>query len=541
MANMPKGPGSLKGMFFHAISKEKLREVCADDQDKRRSDWSQSRIQAARVLESRCYDATISLVIGTNVAIILYDTDYTASHGHPAPWAQSAGAVLLCIYIVELFWRFFAYRGGFFSSSWNILDLVVVVSDLVAEVLRSLIGDFPSIVVLRMCRLFRLFRFMRLLRMFRELDIMLVGFLSAMRAMFWASVMLSVMLTFWSIVAVELLHPIVSLLAQRGEFEGCDRCTRAYSSVMQSNLTFMQQIVAGDSWGQVSIPIIEESPGTFVLFFAVFVSITFGLLNLVLTVIVDVANQARDNDELRKMAEKAKAFEDAKAPLYDLCQELDTDHSGQLSLQELVDAMDANRKFASMMAFLDISKEDMQSIFSVLDEDHSGAVSYQEFIEQLHKLKSQDMHTMLVFIKAYLNDVRWKVDESLGILRDQLSVTVSEMLRRDTKPSAAVQVDPGPASTIEVSVMRARGTGDGPDTGLRQAYCTCEIQGRPGVVLKTDSGRAHAPGLVWEHRGRVEGCSSQDSFLFSVWSRGRDSSDDQLVGRTILLSQNGYG
>lgn len=47
----------------------------------------------------------------------------------------------------------------------------------------------------------------------------------------------------------EVLHPVNVRVAERGDYEGCERCIRAYSSVLTSNLTFMQQILAGDSWG----------------------------------------------------------------------------------------------------------------------------------------------------------------------------------------------------------------------------------------------------------------------------------------------------
>ena len=36
-------------------------------------------------------------------------------------------------------------------------------------------------------------------------------------------------------------------------YDGCDRCPDAFASVFDSLLTFIQTILAGDSWGQVSL------------------------------------------------------------------------------------------------------------------------------------------------------------------------------------------------------------------------------------------------------------------------------------------------
>merc|ERR1719428_2815072 len=101
--------------------------------------------------------------------------------------------------------------------------------------------------------------------------------------------MLLVMITLWSVILVELVHPVNKTVAETGIYEGCERCARAYESVMASNLTILQTIIAGDSWGIVSLAVIEESPLTIVVFVGVLVSINFGVLNLILAVIVKVA------------------------------------------------------------------------------------------------------------------------------------------------------------------------------------------------------------------------------------------------------------
>merc|ERR1719446_1604396 len=77
---------------------------------------------------------------------------------------------------------------------------------------------------------------------------------------------------------------------------------------------------------------------------------------------------------------------------------------------------------------MDVRKEDISVIFNIMDEDQSGAVTYKEFVEQLHKMKTQDTHTLLVFIKGYVNELRLKVGEQLSLLKKEVVGKTNELL-----------------------------------------------------------------------------------------------------------------
>merc|ERR1712032_314601 len=64
---------------------------------------------------------------------------------------------------------------------------------------------------------------------------------------------------------------------------------------------------------------------------------------------------------------------------------------------------------------MDIHAEDFDAMFHVLDQDRSGDIQYDEFAEQLQKMKNNDKHTMLVFIRYYVMEL---VRESNNILRE---------------------------------------------------------------------------------------------------------------------------
>merc|ERR1719215_961084 len=106
----------------------------------------------------------------------------------------------------------------------------------------------------------KLMRAVRILLAFPELYMLVKGIFGAMKAILWGTFLIMCVLTLFSIMAVELIHPINSRVESSGTYVDCDRCGRAFATVPASIVTFTQTIVTGDSWGQVSIPIIEEEP-----------------------------------------------------------------------------------------------------------------------------------------------------------------------------------------------------------------------------------------------------------------------------------------
>merc|ERR1711920_822210 len=95
-----------------------------------------------------------------------------------------------------------------------------------------------------------------------ELHRLLRGMFGAIRALFWGMALISMILVLFEILAVQIIHPIALELE-----EECAECVHAFESVFRATLTFYQQLLAGDSWGTVSVPIVTAVPETW-LFFA---------------------------------------------------------------------------------------------------------------------------------------------------------------------------------------------------------------------------------------------------------------------------------
>ncbi|CAJ1419444.1 unnamed protein product [Effrenium voratum] len=402
-------------------------------------EWSAARRCAARLTTNVYFDITIGVIVLTNIGLIVHQTNLTGpdcasgTAGCVDPVIGTFNLVFLFVYTFEALLRLAAFRIAYFYSSWNRLDFCVLSVDWILQIIAIVLAgeSFKADLfrILRVIRALRVLRSIRTLPLFRELYIMLYGFLSAAKAIAWAAVLLMLILMIMGIIAVEWVHPIAKDLSEAGVFpEECVRCHRAFETVWASALTFSQQIVAGDSWGQVTIPIMESNPETVPYFMVVFITIDLGLLNLILSVIVDKAHQAQQEDIKFQLTQRQAAFEGARRNLLALCEELDEDASGCLSLDELLSGYDRLPEFQEQMRLMDVEREDMASLFRVLDEDGSGDIEYNEFVEQVVKMRSQDTTLSLLFLRSQIKDIKHHLQDvvnEVGGLRKETSVHAS--------------------------------------------------------------------------------------------------------------------
>ena len=87
----------------------------------------------------------------------------------------------------------------------NCFDALLVVVDIVAIFLQSVFGDIASLSFLRFLRMLRILRVIHHAAIFRELYLMLMGILCALRAIAFGTVLIVLALLLWSMLAVELL------------------------------------------------------------------------------------------------------------------------------------------------------------------------------------------------------------------------------------------------------------------------------------------------------------------------------------------------
>jgi voltage-gated sodium channel len=245
----------------------------------------------------------LTVIFNTALMVIEADTDATCENdsGCTPEWLGIVNKLLLTIYTLDLAATMYVERHDFIWLWWNWLDVVIVVSG-IAELLAYLIDPTSrsEVTLLRMLRLFRILRMLRMVRVLKaipELYKLVTGFAYTMRAMVCGFWILISLVFLWAIVTVEIIGPLSRSIPKSQEDEGW--CGFAFTSVWHAMLYFFQTLIAGDSWGACALPLARKYQGSFVLFVAVLVTVQLGFMNLLLSVIVDGAAEARgENDRI---------------------------------------------------------------------------------------------------------------------------------------------------------------------------------------------------------------------------------------------------
>ncbi|CAK9096670.1 Sodium channel protein type 11 subunit alpha (NaN) (Sensory neuron sodium channel 2) (Sodium channel protein type XI subunit alpha) (Voltage-gated sodium channel subunit alpha Nav1.9) [Durusdinium trenchii] len=368
--------------------------------------------------------------------------------GKVKPWMDDDGnvvanIVLLVIYSVECMLRAFVERHNYLWNRWNQIDLLTVVLGWAGVVLAAA-ASFSGFQfnVLRITRVIRLLRAARVVISIPEFYILVSGLTSSFKAIIFGSVMLVSVIIVWAIIGVELLHP---LNAGKIYPDTCWHCKDAFGSVQEAAVTIFKQIVAGDSWGEINEPLALEHPALIPLFFFMFMMISLGCMNLILAVIVERATEARENDQARKLQKKDAEREANMVELALLCDSMDVNGNGSLSLQEMLDGYDHNHHFNNLMQEMDIRRSDIRTIFNVLDGDCSGEVSYVEFCQQLGTCRKRDPVMMHSLIKYSVMEVQKILNhEIMDTLNEHTEALIEqrEMLMEQLQLLHALPVDP---------------------------------------------------------------------------------------------------
>jgi len=363
------------------------------------------------------YDVMMCAIIVFNLAIIVYETDYEAQcypkyssdpsacplHLNPTSSIRIINMILLSFYTLEALLRLFVERGQYLYSKWNWIDVIVVIAGWTGQ----LIGG-TQLQFLRIVRVARLTRAFRALLAIRELYLLLNGIVSSIKAIFWGTILIFVMLVGYGILLVYWVHPVNSKIS----YFQCEECTLAFRSVWYSVLTLFKQLVAGDTW-VMSFPLFEERLWFSFLIMGIIVSISIAALNLILTVVVEMANEARENNIRDQAHQKASQNAETRMALMKICSQMDRDGSGTLTTEELLGAYAISAEFRDIMTMMDVQQSEIESIFKMLDSDGSGVLDYEEFCDELIELQSQDARMTMALIRFNILDVRTFLEQSL--------------------------------------------------------------------------------------------------------------------------------
>jgi len=229
----------------------------------------------------------------------------------------------------------------------------------------------------------------RLMIQFRVLWQLVNGLIGSILTVIWTCVIIFALIYIFAILGMEIMAP------EEDAPEDYQEAVALFHSGLGSCMLTLLQLVTTDSIAAMYRPIAMHKPwqmGYFVIFMLV---VSVALMNLVTAVIVDTAIQTSSKD---REALKAYAAAEKKAmlpKLKTLFEELDADGSGQLELDEIMDAPESVKEQLEELS----NMEDVEGLFKMLDYDNSGSVSVEEFCEGVLKASTDKPVEMMCMMR----------------------------------------------------------------------------------------------------------------------------------------------
>lgn len=198
----------------------------------------------------------------------------------PAATAQALGIlnlVCICIFVLEILLKLYAYGGGFFKDGWNIFDTVIVLSSIL-----TVVSFLSSARVFRVFRMFRALRALRAIRVAERLEklrVIVQALLGALPSVGWAFVLLTIIYYVYAVIGTNLYG---------------DLSPEYFGNLWRSLYTLFQTTMA-DDLGNVSRPLLESGVGAAVYFISFVVLSSILVLNVIVGVVVDSMSEIKKN------------------------------------------------------------------------------------------------------------------------------------------------------------------------------------------------------------------------------------------------------
>eukprot|EP00931_Biecheleriopsis_adriatica_P088414 TRINITY_DN62742_c0_g1_i1.p1 TRINITY_DN62742_c0_g1~~TRINITY_DN62742_c0_g1_i1.p1 ORF type:complete len:671 (+),score=148.97 TRINITY_DN62742_c0_g1_i1:64-2013(+) len=444
------------------------------------AEWDFVRRQLAFIQSNHRFEILVNAIVFFNVYVIVVEVDQgVACHDVEdgdciSPWLGVANNLLLVVYSAELFMNLYIHRQNFWwISGWNLLDLLICCSgylELILALFQANAGG--GLAMIRMLKLLRVARIIRLLRAFPELYMILAGFASTMNTMLWGFIMVIALLGIWSIIIIQTLTPTGIM----GQLED-EWCNKAFSGIFHTMVWFFQTLIAGDSWGTCTLPVIyhpKAGPFFFWIFACVLVCVQLGFMNLILAVIVDASAATREERQEEKMRKKRDARQMAIGDISLMLAKLDTDDSGEISLEELLTGYEVDDNLRHRFEMIGIKKTDLKALHVIFDVNESGGVDFEEFANGLLKFEEEDSRVQALQTHLLLQEMKTSTNKRLAAIESLLqgaAANVSKELPANVAPAHLAERTPfpklhTPGEVAEQGITPAGKTSD--DTSTRR-------------------------------------------------------------------------
>eukprot|EP00929_Paragymnodinium_shiwhaense_P011872 TRINITY_DN11824_c0_g1_i2.p1 TRINITY_DN11824_c0_g1~~TRINITY_DN11824_c0_g1_i2.p1 ORF type:complete len:443 (-),score=70.48 TRINITY_DN11824_c0_g1_i2:155-1483(-) len=399
---------------------------------------------------------TIFIVLGANAAIELATVAGPVDRADLLfylKWADFIESTFLAFYTFELLLRLYAHRCSFFcceEAGWNILDFVLVVTSIGALVIALVVGSgkestsgMMAMRATRLIKLAKLLRVVRAFRFFKQLHLFIACVLGCVENLFWAVVMVLLVLLLFAIHFVQAFESWISVNSGADASEEVQSAIamilEQFGSVQMGILTLSKAVSGGDDWTNVYDTVSKTGYTNSAVFLIMIIFFAVAVWNIIASIFLENTIKSATVDREEEVLTRRRAdMEDAKE-LMALCRNADVDNSGTISEIEFAKFMACPliREFF-LIRGLDI--KNAAHFFHVINEVTEGnEVDLEEFVGSCLRVKgnatSIDLHMLafeartmhsktkrfMEFASASLTELADRTDRTLAVMRSQTS------------------------------------------------------------------------------------------------------------------------
>jgi len=366
------------------------------------------------------FDVTMSIIILINTVIIGLEVDYSDHTQREWYWIFLE-AMFCLIFVLEINFKLFFHGWKWiFRDTWNFVTFVVAVMSFVDAAILSPMensGTLRMISLFRVAGLVRLIRLIRRYKALEELRLVIQGLTESFQVLMWTVILTTVFIYICAVLLTKQIGHNVEVYGDYKKLSGGWDHEELFGTVGRSMYTLLQAMTL-DGWASKIARHTIANQWYMTFFWIIFLLIsTFGIMNIVVSVIVELMLAASANNEKRLRVREDKARRHELEQIREIFVMSDDDGSGQLDLAEFMEAV-KNPEVQYRMRQLDLPLSDAAKLFGAIDEDGSRTLTFNEFIAGCMKLKGPAQSKELLAIQANADGLAKKMDVLAESLAD---------------------------------------------------------------------------------------------------------------------------
>eukprot|EP00933_Yihiella_yeosuensis_P017881 TRINITY_DN14867_c0_g2_i1.p1 TRINITY_DN14867_c0_g2~~TRINITY_DN14867_c0_g2_i1.p1 ORF type:complete len:522 (+),score=93.66 TRINITY_DN14867_c0_g2_i1:212-1777(+) len=421
-----------------AVADKKLQEITAimqtfgfgmeeDDQEKDRL-W----------VDRSNFDIAICSMVMLNACTVGLEADLRGETLPRHPGWVCIEVFFLIIWTAEIGLKCYYHSWRWIYGSFSNLLITAVWGLAFAEC--CILNPLGVSGVLRMFSLIRVTGLSRLYRVIKkpgradELRLLLQSLKGSAQTMFWTIVMLTTLNYVFAVILTQQIgHNVDTYYEYRKTSGGWDH-EQLFGTVGRSMFT-LTQIMTLDSWLSKIGRHVVVNQWYMILPLCFFVLMTtFGVMNILVSVIVEQTMQTSMQNKKKQMARKEKGHQRELDSIIDIFQISDTDGSGSLDLEEYMAAIE-NPEVQWRLKMLDLPLEETMMLFQKVDGDGQQELSYQDFIQGCLKLKGVAQSKDMLSVMSQADALAVKMDAMADQIgeSERMMAGLDEITKRITR------------------------------------------------------------------------------------------------------------